>query len=245
MRTEHEAWHSPLTGQRMEIKAYGWAGKPLLVFPTSGGSFHEYEDFGMIGAIEPFIDEGRICVFAVDSLDGQSWLNGNAPPEEKVGRHEAYERYIVGEVMPFIEERLGEGVKALATGCSLGAYHAANFFFRHPDLFDAVISLSGLYSLRFSLGDSLEGGTYFHSPLDYLPGLEDSWFLDRYRRSRLVFCTGQGAWEEDSIRETLALKGILESKSIPAWVDLWGHDVYHDWPWWQRQMPYFLGKLGY
>lgn len=147
--------------------------------------------------------------------------------------------------MPFIEERLGEGVRALATGCSLGAYHAANFFFRHPDLFDAVISLSGLYSLRFSLGDSLEGGAYFHSPLDYLPGLEDPWFLDRYRQSSLVFCTGQGTWEEDSIRETLAMKGILESKGIPAWVDLWGHDVYHDWPWWQRQMPYFLGKLGY
>ena len=245
MRTEHEAWHSPVTGQRMEIKAYGWAGKPVLVFPTSGGSFHEYEDFGMIGAIEPFIDEGRVCVFAVDSLDGQSWLNGSARPEEKVGRHEAYERYIVGEVMPFIEERLGEGVKALATGCSLGAYHAANFFFRHPALFDAVIGLSGLYSLRFSLGDNLEGGAYFHSPLDYLPGLEDPWFLDRYRQGRLVFCVGQGAWEEDSIRETLAMKGILESKGIPAWVDLWGHDVCHDWPWWQKQMPYFLGKLGY
>jgi len=245
MKTDYDAWHSPVTGRKMEIKAYGWAGKPVLVFPTSGGSFHEYEDFGMIGAIEPFIDEGRVCVFAVDSLDGQSWLNGSAPPGEKVGRHEAYERYIVGEVVPFIEERLGEGVKALATGCSLGAYHAANFFFRHPDLFDAVIGLSGLYSLRFSLGDGLEAGAYFHSPLDYLPGLEDPWFLDRYRQGRLVFCAGQGAWEEDSIRETLALKRILENKGIPAWVDLWGHDVYHDWPWWQRQMPYFLGKLGY
>jgi esterase/lipase superfamily enzyme len=26
-------------------------------------------------------------------------------------------------------------------------------------------------------------------------------------------------------------------------VDVWGEDVNHDWPWWYRQMSYFLGKL--
>jgi esterase/lipase superfamily enzyme len=35
----------------------------------------------------------------------------------------------------------------------------------------------------------------------------------------------------------------LESKGIPAWVDLWGHTVNHDWPWWRQMMPYFVGKL--
>jgi esterase/lipase superfamily enzyme len=40
-----------------------------------------------------------------------------------------------------------------------------------------------------------------------------------------------------------ALKTILEAKAIPAWIDLWGHDVNHDWPWWQKQLPYFLNKL--
>ena len=179
MQTEYAAWHSPALGQNMELKAYGWRGRPILVFPTSGGRFHEYEDFGMTGALEPFIEEGRVCLFAVDSLDRQSWLNANASPGEKVGRHEAYERYILEEVLPFIHERLQGGQKVLSTGCSLGAYHAANFFFRHPDLFDAVIGLSGLYGLGFSLGDNLRDGTYFHSPLHYLPGLEDPWFLER------------------------------------------------------------------
>ena len=245
MQTEYAAWHSPALGQNMELKAYGWRGRPILVFPTSGGRFHEYEDFGMTGALEPFIEEGRVCLFAVDSLDRQSWLNANASPAEKVGRHEAYERYILEEVLPFIHTRLQGGQKVLSTGCSLGAYHAANFFFRHPDLFDAVIGLSGLYGLGFSLGDNLPDGTYFHSPLHYLPGLEDPWFLERYRESRIVLCAGQGAWEEESIRETLEMKAILENKAVPAWVDLWGTDVSHEWRWWHRQMPYFLGSLGY
>jgi esterase/lipase superfamily enzyme len=30
---------------------------------------------------------------------------------------------------------------------------------------------------------------------------------------------------------------------VPAWFDYWGYDVNHDWPWWRRQLPYFLGKL--
>ncbi len=40
-----------------------------------------------------------------------------------------------------------------------------------------------------------------------------------------------------------ALKAILEVKAIHAWIDLWGYDVNHDWPWWQKQLPYFLNEL--
>ena len=36
---------------------------------------------------------------------------------------------------------------------------------------------------------------------------------------------------------------IFREKQIPAWVDFWGHDVDHDWPWWFRQMRYFLGSI--
>lgn len=245
MQTEYKTWYSPSLGQDMELKVYGHAGRDVLVFPTSGGRFHEYEDFGMTGALSPFIDEGRLRLFTVDSVDWQSWLNARASTFEKVARHEAYERYILEEVLPFIGCNPAEGKRISVTGCSLGAYHAANIFFRHPDVFDTVIGLSGVYSLSFSLGNNLEDGSYFHSPLDFLPSLEDPWYLDLYRQSRIVLCTGQGAWEEESIRETLAVKSILESKGVPAWVDLWGPDADHDWPWWQRQMPYFLGNLGY
>ena len=63
------------------------------------------------------------------------------------------------------------------------------------------------------------------------------------RRARLVFCVGQGAWEDPMIGDTKRLKQILEDKHIPAFVDIWGKDVNHDWDWWQVQMPYFLDKV--
>jgi esterase/lipase superfamily enzyme len=236
------AWSRHL-GQAMELKVYGHAGKPVVVFPCQGGRFYEYEDFGMVEACRPFIEAGAITLFTVDSVDHQSWLNESLPPGDRARRHNRYDRYIVEEVAPFIRGLLPGASGILATGCSMGAYHSANFFFRHPDVFDAVIALSGLYSLNLFIGDYMDEDVYFNVPLAYLPDLVDPWYLDRYRRSRIVLCVGQGAWEDPMAADTRALGDILSAKEIPAWVDFWGHDVCHDWPWWRRQMPYFLGHM--
>src|SRR3990172_8571566 len=83
----------------------------------------------------------------------------------------------------------------------------------------------------------------YHPPLAYLPALTDPGYLERYRRSRIVVCVGQGAWEDDMLADTRELQAILEGKGIPARIDYWGHDVNHDWPWWRLQMPYFLEHM--
>lgn len=242
MNIEYHKWESHNLDQEMELKVYGHAGKAVVVFPTSGGRFYQYEDFGMVEACRPFIDQGRIKLFTVDSIDHQTWLNHGAHPSDRARRHDQFDQYVVNEVVPFIREHGSATAKFLATGCSLGAYHSANFFFRHPDVFDGLIALSGLYSLHFSVGEYMDEHIYFNSPLAYLPKLEDPWHLDQYRQSHIILCTGQGAWE-DGQEEALAIKTILESKNVPCWVDLWGQDVNHDWPWWRKQMPYFLSHL--
>ena len=243
MNVEYHRWWSRSLGQDMELKVYGHAGKPVVVFPCQGGRFYEYEDFGMVEACRPFIEGGAVTLFTVDSVDAQSWTNRGAHPAERGRRHDDYDRYIVSEVAPFIRTLRPQASGALATGCSMGGYHSANFFFRHPDVFDAVIALSGVYKLTDFVGDYLDDNVYFNSPLLYLPGLSDPWYLERYRRSQIVVCVGQGAWEDGMLADTRALEAILAWKGIPAWIDFWGHDVNHDWPWWRRQMPFFLGKL--
>jgi esterase/lipase superfamily enzyme len=227
----------------MESKVYGHFGKPVLVFPAQGGRFFDFENFGMVEALGGLIDAGRIKLFCVDSVDGQSWANWEASPADRAWRHEAYDRYILEEVVPFAWQHCGGEPNLLTTGCSMGAYHAANFFFRHPDVFDGVVALSGLYSLHMFIGDYMDERVYFNSPLAYLPQLEDEWYLERYRQSQIVVCCGQGAWEDAMLADTYALKRILEAKSIPAWIDIWGHDVNHDWPWWRRMAPYFIDRI--
>jgi len=240
--TYHKYWSHHLQ-QEMEFKVYGRAGKPVLVFPAQGGRFYEFEDFGMIGAVNWFIAEEHFRFFTVDSIDNQSWANTWAHPGDRARRHEDYDRYIIHELVPMIREWVGQDAMLLSTGVSMGGYHSANFFFRHPDVFDSLISLSGLFQLRMFVGDYCDENVYYNSPLYYLPNLTDPWYLERYRRSQIILCAGQGAWEEAMNTDIQEMGRILALQGIPAWIDLWGHDVNHDWPWWRRQLPYFLGKL--
>jgi esterase/lipase superfamily enzyme len=125
----------------------------------------------------------------------------------------------------------------------MGGYHSANFFFRHPDLFDALIAISGLYRLNYFIGDYMDETVYFNTPLAYLAELSDPWYLEQYCQSHIIVCCGQGAWEDEMLHDTQALRGLLDAKGIPHGIDIWGYDVNHDWPWWRKMLPYQLGRL--
>lgn len=244
MNIEYHKWWSDHLNQDMELKVYGHGGKSVVVFPAQGGRFFEYEDFGMVNSLQELIEAGRLRLFTVDSIDGQSWANWNVHPAERARRHEDFDRYIVEEVLLFARTQCGDLHQSfISTGCSMGAYHAANFFFRHPDHFDGVVALSGLYQLGMFVGDFMDDNVYFNSPVAYLSNLNDQWYIDRYRQSQIIICCGQGAWEEPILVDTLALKRVLEDKGIPAWIDIWGQDVNHDWPWWRKMAPYFFDKV--
>jgi esterase/lipase superfamily enzyme len=231
----------------MSLKIYGYWGAPVLVFPCSRGRYFDYEGMGMIDAIAGFIDSGKVKLFCVDSVDAQSWYRFDVSPAARNARHESYDRYIVEEIIPFVRDNCRQpDVRVMANGCSMGAYHAVNFYLKHPDVFAGTIALSGLYRLdrpEFGLQDADLAAVYFNSPLAYLPGLSDAWYMDRYHEGNMIVCVGQGAWEEEAVADTRHLDAVCQDKGIPAWFDYWGHDVNHDWPWWYRQMNYFLGRL--
>lgn len=243
MNIEYHRWWSPHLGQDMELKVYGHSGKPILVFPAMCGRFYEFEDFQMIDAAWQFIEAGEVQFFTVDSIDSQSWANWRAHPADRARRHEDYDRYITQEVVPFVHQHRENPDLLLTTGCSMGGYHAGNFLFRHPDLFDGVIALSGIFHLSMFIGDYMDETVYFNSPRHFLPNLIDPLILRQLCRSNIIICTGQGAWEEPMVEDARAMQHILAEKDISAWVDLWGYDVNHDWPWWRQQLPYFLSHL--
>ena len=158
--------------------------------------------------------------------------------------------YIVNELVPRILEinsygRDGQYADGIyTTGCSMGATHAVNFMFRRPDIFKGTIALSGYYDSDLFFGDYHDDILYRNSPIQYLHGMSyDHPYVEMYRHCRIVLCCGQGAWEDDMIRSTSRMKELLEYKDIPAWIDFWGHDVNHDWDWWQVQFPYFVERV--
>ena len=51
------------------VLAYGHWGRPLLVFPSELGKRWDWEDSGMIGALGPLIEDGRVKVYCADGAD--------------------------------------------------------------------------------------------------------------------------------------------------------------------------------
>ena len=230
MRRDYHNWYSQRLERHMELLVFGHAGTPLLVFPTSRGRFFEYENSGMIQALAPKIDSGALRIFCVDSVDGESWYNRAIHPHERVLRHIAYENYVLFEVVPLMKGASGTA-QITTTGCSLGAYHAFNFGMRHPDVVNASVAMSGSFDMKGFMDGYYDNDFYFNNPVDYLPNMNDSWFLDRYRQMRIILAAGD--WDI-CLGENYRIADILGRKGIPHWLDVWTGGELHDWPLWQR-----------
>jgi esterase/lipase superfamily enzyme len=243
VHVEEHLMPSEALGHDMAFRVYGHDGRPVVAFPSQDGRYTDVEGFGLVESIAHLIEAGRMRLVAVDGVDWQSWTNASAHPADRARRHEAYDRHIAHEIVPWVRERTGWAT-AWATGASMGAYHAANVVFRHPDRFDGLIAMSGVYQMADFTDGHVDETVYLHSPLFYLPNLDDPWYLDRLRTAKIAIVVGQGAWEEPMLTQTRILREILAAKGIPAIVDEWGRDVDHDWPWWRRMLPHYLERLG-
>jgi len=240
-----DGWFSPILGQGMPIVSYGHWGHPLLLFPTAAADYLENERFGLIGAVAGALDAGRVRVFSINSINNQAWMDHGLPIPEKARRQNLYAQYIEQEVVPYIRNVCQTGdIRVATAGASFGAFHAANTLLRRPDLFDAVIAMSGFYDLGpdYLFGYS-DDNCYFNNPAWYVPNLSghELWLLQHTAKIHLL--TGQGEYEApDASRH---FSEILTQKGIPHFLDVWGHDVRHDWPWWLKMLPYSIDKMGW
>jgi esterase/lipase superfamily enzyme len=230
----------------MELKSYGNYGRPVLAFPAEGGSAWDWENQGMVHALGPLLEAGRLRLFCVDAIDGATWSDRSLPLEERARRHAGYEAWVLDEVVPHIHRELGGAQEILTCGASLGAFHAINFALRRADVFPLGIGLSGNYDPSAWDGWGERGdAAYFNNPMDYVPHLGGD-HLDwlRERLSLLLVC-GQGMWEDTTgaLDSTRALAGRLAEKGIRHELDLWGHDVPHDWPSWRAQIAHHLARF--
>ena len=248
MEMQYHKMYSPALGRDMECKVYGHAGRPVLFIPCQDGRFWDFENFKMTDTWAPWIESGKVMVFSIDTMDLESWSDQGGDPYWRIRRYEQWIRYITEEMVPFIREEANRrngwtgypGI--LVFGCSLGATHAVNLYFRFPGLFDRVLALSGIYTAQYGFGDYMDDLVYQNSPVHYLGNMPAHHpFVEHYNRNWGVICVGQGAWEQTET--TFRLRDIFAEKGINCWVDVWGHDVNHDWPWWHKMVPYFLPKL--
>ena len=240
-----ELWSAAL-GAAGSVIRYGHWGRPVLVFPSERGRATDFENNGMVGAVEGLIDAGRLKLYCVDSYDAASWSNHDIPLEERARRHGRYESWIVGDVVPWIYRDCGGQSEVITLGCSLGAFHAANFALKRADLFPLAMCFSGSYDPASWNGWGERGNeAYFNNPLDYVGNLAGD-HLDwlRGQLSLLLVC-GQGQWEDTTgaLQSTKRFAALLEDKGIRHELDVWGYDVPHDWPSWRAQLAHHMPRF--
>lgn len=243
MQIEYIREYSPILDREVEFKRYGYSGKPVLVFPSQDGNCNQYEEFGMIDVLSDFIEQGKIQVFCVGSVDLESWSDLNENPRYRIEMQERWFEHICYEMVPRIQY-ISWRSDIIVTGCSMGGSHAGILFFRRPDLFDTLISLSGQFDARMFFGNYMDDLVYNNSVVDFLKDMP--WnhpYLDLYRQKNIIICIGQGAWEGELLPSNRELDRILCEKQVPAWFDYWGFDVAHDWPWWRIQIRYFMEHI--
>ncbi|HEY6961538.1 MAG TPA: alpha/beta hydrolase-fold protein [Gaiellaceae bacterium] len=226
------------------VVAHGHYGRPLVAFPSENGGPFDWEESGMVDAIWPLIEGGRVKLYCVPSFDAESWTRRDLPLEERAQRHGHYEWWILTRLVPFVQAD-AKTHELLAAGCSFGAYHAANFCLKRADLFPLAICMSGVYDVTVQGGGDRGDAVYFNNPMAYVANLGGD-HLDwlRAHASLLLVC-GQGQWEDTTgaLESTKHFGWLLSEKGIRHEVDLWGHDVPHDWPSWRRQIAHHLPRF--
>lgn len=234
MKEEHFKWYSQNLNKEVEMLVFGHAGYPVVLFPTSMGSYFENKDQGLIESARWYIEQGLIQIYCPSSIDKDSFYNKQIHPIHRISNHVWYDKMICHEIVERIRHNTGTG-KVVMAGCSFGGYHAVNFAFRHPGYVSHVFSMSGAYDIKSFMQGFHNEDVYFNSPEDYLYGLEDRelWNMD--------ICLGTSNWDI-CLDANLNLSKILAYKGVDHWLDI-RQDQKHDWPVWKQMFPHYLSRI--
>ncbi len=239
-------WHSPRLDMHMPIVRYGNWGHPVLLYPTAQSDLLDCERFFLIKAIEPLIFARRITVFSINSINEHAWMNRNVSVHESAHRQVLFSGYVEEEVVPYIRRAVHDDSARIAvTGASFGAFHAANQFFRRPELFDTLIAMSGFYDLEPDYTHGwMNDDIYFNNPMSFIPNIHDDHQRHMLEHSRIHIVTGQGDFEAPQASRRFSK--MLWDSGIWNNLDVWGRDMKHDWPTWRAMLPYYLSeKVGF
>jgi esterase/lipase superfamily enzyme len=241
MKRVLSSWYSPALEKEMPIVTYGDYGFALLLVPTAAADYLEYERFQLMDHIKPFIQQGKLKVFSIDSINNESWLNNHAHPKHKTYRHQQWNDYVYNEVVPYIRMHTSANTPIITCGASFGALHSMNLFLKRPDLINGVIAMSGVYDLTEYTKGHYDDDVYFNSPQHYIPNLTDHGTLEQIRQSKNIhIVTGSGSYEDPSASGRFAK--VLYDKGIWYELDIWGEEWPHDWNTWRAMLPHYIGS---
>ncbi len=172
-----------------------------------------------------------------------------------------YETYAFDELLPWVDATFATTGGRAVAGLSMGGFGALKYAARHPGVFEAASSFSGVAdSVSFAangfanlIPDSVWGPRATdlarwreHNPLDLAARLRGLKLLElrtgNGEHGPLDTRTGRDNLEAEVGRENDALHARLDALGIPHVYDNYGPGV-HDWPYWARDLERTLINL--
>lgn len=230
MNRYYKKWHSPSLGKPMEILIFGDHGIPVIAIPTGKGHFYEWENLRMSEAVRDKIDSGYNQLFCLDSIIHESLLNNNVDSFTRMMRLCQYERYVMEEVIPFVEEK-NQSLFRMIAGCEFGAYLSLLFLLKHPKMFHKVIALSGIYDIKPFLNDFYDENVYFNNPVDFIPNLYDSGLLQQIQNNDIRLISYNG---DTNCASTQRMSNTLKMRHIDHTVEIWQNSDDEQWQYWRK-----------
>lgn len=188
--------------------AYGHYGRPVLAIPPAGGQAADFEEHGVVGAVEWLLDAGRLKLYCVDAPP-----DGDAP----AGDVQDYEAWIRNAVVSWIADDCGGELEIATLGCGTGADRAVLMALQHAHIFGLAIGLDGGYhDPRVSA--ALTGGH-----LDWL-------------RERVAVVLVAGGAEAAAGQDARELAAALRAGGVRCELDVRGDEHEAGWPAWCRRI---------
>lgn len=225
----------------MEYMVYGDRGIPFIYFPTQYQRYYEAFDKWVVDTLSYYIEKGAICLIAVDNIDNESLSNfANWDKRFRLNRQEEYYNYIINELYPSIMNEYNFNVLPYTLGMSFGAYQAMNMLIRQPKLFSGVFAMSGIYKISYFINDYYDDLAFLNCPLDSINLLKDESYINTLRSKKILVVVSSGAYEEESLKETIELERAFNNKNIPASFYYWTSNYPHDFPSWNIYLDYYI-----
>ncbi len=233
-QTEHHQFYSHILQRELQVEVTGTYGYPIIMFPTSRGSYLQNHDFHLNESIQWFTEQGKVKLYNIETLDTENLYADWLSPQQRIWNFEKYVQFLIQEFVPFVQ-RLHQCHRVAVAGCSFGGYHAANFAFRFPDVVSHLFCLSGAFSIRSFMDGYSDDLVYFNSPDEFVPN-DYAW---KYKHMHIVLSTSD---QDICLGKTQTMAKILQSKGINYWYDeqKW---ISHDWPLWRMVFPMFIGRF--
>ncbi len=231
---EHTDYYSHILETKIKVEVTGHYGYPIIMFPTSGGLYTQNHDFDLNSSINGFIEQGKVKLYNVETIDAYSFYDDELSPKQKINNYEKYMQFLIQEFVPYIQ-KLHCTDRVAVAGASFGGYHAANFAFRFPHVVSHLFCLSGAFSIRNFMDGYSDDLVYFNCPREFVKN-DEAW---KYKHMHIVLSTS----DQDICKEkNLVMGKILSSKGIDFWYDeqKW---ISHDWPLWRMVFPIFVSKF--